>query len=302
MDFGKLEDISGVDFSLPASHSFTAEVLAKSTSDTKAVAYVGPPIWANKDWIGKIYPSNAKDKDYLYYYTRQFNTIELNVTHYQVPTPAMIERWRSNAAQGFKFCPKWPQAISHERQLQGTDLLSKEFVDAVLPLGEFLGTTFLQLAPYFEPRQLPILTKFLKNLPPNFPISVEFRHEGWFADKTLWLATLQMLHELGVGTVISDVAGRRDVVHQSLSTPRLVLRFVGNELHPTDYKRVDAWVAQIKNWVEQGLQEVYIFVHCGENKLAPELTKYWIEQLNKEVEFNLKPPHIQPQVIQGSLF
>jgi len=35
------------------------------------------------------------------------------------------------------------------------------------------------------------------------------------------------------------VAGRRDVCHATLTAPELMLRFVGNGLHPTDLTRVD---------------------------------------------------------------
>ncbi|MEZ4905865.1 MAG: DUF72 domain-containing protein [Spirosomataceae bacterium] len=104
--------------------------------------FVGPPIWANKQWVGKIYPSNAKEKDFLYYYTRQFNTIELNVTHYQIPNEATVQRWKEAAHKDFRFCPKWPQEISHDRQLIGCEALSQAFTQAVLGLGENLGTTF----------------------------------------------------------------------------------------------------------------------------------------------------------------
>ena len=126
--------------------------------------------------------------------------------------------------------------------MRGCEALSQAFTSAVLDLGEHLGTTFLQLGPYFDPRQLHTLEVFLKQLPTHFPISVEFRHPDWFTNQSVWQETVQMLHQLSVGTVMSEVAGRRDVVHMSLTTPTVVLRFVGNELHPTDFTRVDVWV------------------------------------------------------------
>lgn len=302
MDFGKLRDLSGVDFNLPLAHSMTGQVLQKSINTATPQCFIGPPIWANKQWVGKIYPYSAKEKDFLFHYTRQFNTIELNVTHYQIPNDMTVQRWREAASVGFRFCPKWPQEISHDRQLVGCELLSAAFTSAVLDLNEYLGVTFLQLGPYFEPRQLPVLIKFLKQLPPQFPIAIEFRHPEWFSNQQIWQETLQVLHELGVGTVMSDVAGRRDVLHLSLTNDTVVLRFVGNELHPTDFSRVDAWVQQLKKWYSQGLNMAYIFVHCGENLYAPELTKYWIEQLNLHCGLTLTPPRIQPQMVQGSLF
>lgn len=302
MDFGKLDNIDHVDFTLPLTHKFTTEVLKSAGPTSQKELYIGPPIWANKDWVGKIYPSNAKDKDYLYHYTRQFNTIELNVTHYQIPSENTIKRWRDTAPEGFRYCPKWPQSISHDAQLVNVLLPGTQFVEAVLGLGDKLGTTFLQLGPSFDTSQLPALDNFLKALPDGFPISVEFRHPSWFTDDYAWQRTLEFFQERSVGTVMSDVAGRRDVLHMSLPTPTVVLRFVGNELHPTDYTRTDAWVDRLAEWFAQGLQKAYIFIHCGENFLAPELTHYWVEQLNSKIGLSVEPPTIRPQVVQGSLF
>jgi uncharacterized protein YecE (DUF72 family) len=305
MDFGKLENIENVenvDFTLPFTHQFTTEVLKSAEPTSNKEVYIGPPIWANKDWVGKIYPSNAKDKEFLYHYTRQFNTIELNVTHYQIPSEATIERWRDTAPEGFRYCPKWPQAISHDAQLVNVILPSTQFVNAVLGLGDTLGTTFLQLGPSFDTSKVAALENFLKALPEGFPIAVEFRHPSWFTDETTWQRTIELFRERGIGTVMSDVAGRRDVLHMCLTTPTVVLRFVGNELHPTDYTRADAWVDRLADWFGQGLQKAYIFIHCGENLLAPELTNYWIEQLNSKIELSIEPPIIRPQVVQGSLF
>jgi uncharacterized protein YecE (DUF72 family) len=302
MDFGKLQDISDVDFTLPPDNPFTKKTLDLAPKNQKPNIYIGPPIWANKDWIGKIYPFNAKDKDFLNYYTRQFNTIELNVTHYQIPTHETIQRWKAAAADGFKFCPKFPQIISHDRQLIGCEALTTEFCNNILDLGEYLGTTFLQLAPTFDPRRLRFLENYLKTLPENFPIAVEFRHPDWFNNEKTWTKTCEMLAEMKVGTVMSDVAGRRDVLHMTLTNSTFTLRFVGNELHPTDYTRIDTWCSRLVTWLEMGLESAYIFVHCGENKFAPELTKYWIDQLNDLGNFNIQAPKISPQMVQGSLF
>lgn len=302
MDFGKLQDISNVDFTIPSDNPLTSRTLDLASKPTKPALYFGPPIWANKDWVGKIYPNNAKDKDFLYHYTRQFNTIELNVTHYQIPTADTIQRWKNAAAPGFKFCPKFPQMISHDHQLIGCEAITAQFCENVLGLEEHLGMTFLQLSPAFEPRKIKVLENYLKSLPPNFPISVEFRHQDWFNNASVWTKTCEMLAEMKIGTVISDVSGRRDVCHSTLTTPNLTLRFVGNELHPTDYTRIDDWCGRIIKWLEMGLESAYIFVHCGENKFAPELTKYWINKLNTLTNFQIQEPKIIPQMVQGSLF
>lgn len=302
MDFGKLDDISNVDFTLLPDATLTHVVLEENKNHQKPQIFIGPPIWANRDWVGKIYPPNTKDKDYLYHYSRQFNTIELNVTHYQIPTESMIAKWIESTPEGFKFCPKFPQPISHERMLIGCESMTYEFCKAVLSLGNRLGTTFLQLAPNFEPKHFKNLENYLKILPKELPLTVEFRHPNWFKNSIAWANVSQLLKENRVGTVITDVSGRRDVLHQTLTTPQLTLRFVGNELHPTDYQRIDDWSNKITDWIQKGLQTAYIFVHSGDNRYAPELAKYWIQQLNKKANLNIQEPQIRPEVVQGSLF
>jgi uncharacterized protein YecE (DUF72 family) len=307
MDFGKLplSTLAEVDFTLPADHPCTGATLSREVKSTKQAApavYVGCPVWSDKAWWGKIYPPSLKEKEALTVYTRQFNTIELNVTHYQIPTLETVQRWKQAAAPGFTFCPKFPQVISHDKQLLNAEALSQEFATHVLQLEKNLGTTFLQLGPTFAPKQGKSLLSYLDSLPAELPVAVEFRHSDWFADARVWQRTCEVLTQRNVATVITDVAGRRDVLHQTLTIPRLVLRFVGNELHPTDYTRSDAWLDRIAGWLNAGLQEAFIFIHCGTNHLAPELATYWIRGLNARCQLGLTEPAFLPKIEQTSLF
>jgi uncharacterized protein YecE (DUF72 family) len=301
MDFGKISkhDLEKTDLRLKPDNIFNEKVL-KNTAKIPLIK-VGCPVWSNKDWNGKIYPNNAKTQDLLRLYSQQFNTIELNVTHYQIPSDETIERWLGETRDNFTFCTKFPQVISHDKFLQNVEGLTEEFCRQIFRLGHKLGMPFLQLAPYFTPKQFPILEKYLRQLPDNLKIAVEFRHEDWFKNETIWQETLTMLNELGHATVITDVAGRRDVVHQSLSVPKAVIRWVGNE-HPTDYQRIDEWVKKIKSWLEMGLEELWLFIHINENVIAPEMATYWIQQLNKHCELNVPEPKFLPKVEQMSLF
>ena len=72
-----------------------------------------------------------------------------------------------------------------------------------------------------------------------------------------------------------------------LTTPTAFIRFVGNDLHPTDYTRVDAWIQRIKKWIEQGVEKIYFFMHQNEEINSPEMCKYVIEQLNKHCNANM---------------
>lgn len=301
MDFGKVADLSKVDFSLPNDALYTNEVLTKKSPDQPQI-FIGAPVWSNKEWNGKIYPDNCKPAEMLHYYSRQFNSIELNVTHYTIPSDDTIKMWKNAVPTHFRFCPKWPQVISHDSFLKGLNGLKLEFIRSVMLMEEQLGTTFLQLDPSFDTSYMPALDEFLKILPEGFPISIEFRHPDWFSDSQKFNRLLAYLHRKNVGMVITDVPGRRDVLHMGLSTPEVILRFVGNDLHPTDYTRSHDWILRLKKWFDTGLKKATLLIHCGEGLLVPELSQYWTEQLNKELNLTLKPLVIRPRVVQGKLF
>jgi uncharacterized protein YecE (DUF72 family) len=101
---------------------------------------------------------------------------------------------------------------------------------------------------------------------------------------------------------MTDVAGRRDVLHLRLTTPILMLRFVGNDLHPTDYQRVKAWVQRIAEWRDLGLQTVYFFAHEPDNNSAPDLARFFMEEMNRVCDLGLPTPHSYKVAEQGKLF
>lgn len=304
MDFGKLSDISSVDFTLPPNHPDTLRLLEqrKTEKEVKPNAYIGMPVWVNKPWVGTYYPATMREKESLLWYGKQFNTIELNSTHYHIPGLTTIERWRQSVPQGFTFCPKFPQLISHEAELSRSLDMTAAFCEAIAGLEEKLGHSFLQLPPSFGPRQLKDLETFVQYVPESVPFCAELRHPDWFTDNVASLELFEVLEKYRVGTVLTDVAGRRDVLHMRLTTPVAMIRFVGNSLHPTDYSRIDAWVERLKQWFDTGLQELYFFIHEPDNITSPDLAVYLIERLNSTCGFHLKLPKKFEQAVQGELF
>lgn len=307
MDFGYRSDISNIDFRLPPDHPDTLRQLHLNARDVTKLptVYLGAPQWTNKAWIGSYYPAAAKEKDFLKHYARLFNTIELNTTYYRIPEASLIDRWREVVADnpGFKFCPKFPQLISHEKQLTGAEDQTAAFCEAILSLKENLGVSFLQLPPAFGPKSLPVLEQFILSLPEALPLAVEFRHPDWFADFEAAREGFALLEACRVGTVLTDVAARRDVLHMRLTTPTLFVRFNGYHLHPSDFSRTDEWIRRLKFWFQEGLQTVYFFVHQVHFENIPPLAQHFIKQLgevcNIDLSYLCKP---LPQEVQGKLF
>jgi uncharacterized protein YecE (DUF72 family) len=279
MDFGRLSDVSSVDFTLPPDPERNAVLLNSRSTGKAPQVWLGCPIWGEKAWAGLIYPKDAREKDFLKYYGRQFNSIELNTTYYRIPTPQTVENWAAAVPDNFRFCPKLPQEISHTRQLLGSEALTEAFCIAVQHFGQKLGTTFLQLPPHFGPQKFGVLRSYLENFPAEIPLAVEFREENWFRGNALKEAVM-LLEELNITAVITDTAGRRDVLHQRLTTTSAFIRFTANDLHPTDFPRTDAWTAQLQKWLNGGLETIYFFVHSPSHALMPKLVRYAAEKLN----------------------
>lgn len=280
MKFGRVEDVTTIDFSMPDPPNATTALLERLPTVVTPNIYFGCTGWAMKEWVGKFYPHQSKSKEFLKHYAKQFTTIELNTTHYRIPSPDVVKNWYQMTDANFKFSPKIPQSISHAADLGMRGQHIGWFCESIVGLRDKLGTSFMQLPPNFGPGRLRQLIQFLKHFPLEaVPLAVEVRQEAWFEEEAAFQELLAVLREHGVGTVMTDVAGRRDVLHLGLTTPQLLLRFVGNALHLTDYQRVDAWVDLILAWVQQGLQDIYFFSHQPDNILSPEMCIYIQEQL-----------------------
>ena len=291
MDFGKLSNIKNVDFTLPPDSPETLKILrGLPQREGLPRVYVGCTGWVMKEWVGHVYPKGTKSTDFLHHYSRQFNTIELNTTHYRTPSVLDIQKWYDATPADFRFAPKMIQTISHSHNLGFGTGLTAEFCEAILGLEEKLGICFMQMPPHFQYKNLPILETFLRNLPKNVHLALEIRHEEWFSNPHYFDKIFQLLENNLVSTVITDVAGRRDVLHQRLTTGAVVIRFVGNNLHPTDFTRLDEWVVRLKKWFEAGLHEVYFFTHEPDNVKAPELAKYLIDKIKENFEVILRGP------------
>jgi uncharacterized protein YecE (DUF72 family) len=293
MEFGRVlqEQLAEINFSLPPDGDITTRALTSAAVGTPLQVHVGCAKWGRKEWVGKIYPPKTKEANFLDEYVKHFNCIELNATFYQVYGPDTIAKWKARADENadFKFCPKFSQSISHIRRLKNADEITTQFYEGVLAFGDKLGPLFLQLSDNFTPKSFPELKVYLAHLPKDIPVFVEVRHKGWF-EPVIANELFAMLRDLNIGSVITDASGRRDCVHMVLPTPHAFIRFVGNSLDPTDYKRVDDWVQRIVQWSKQGLQSVWFFMHQHDERYSPELCDYVIDQLNKALKLDIKRP------------
>ena len=245
--------------------------------------YLGCPGWGVKTWVGRLFPTGTRPTEFLERYAQVFNTVEGNTTFYALPARDAVERWRDQVPDEFRFCFKFPREVSHDKLLIDCAAEVQRFLDRVAPLGDKLGTLFLQLPPGFDAAMLPRLATFLAALPRGFRYAVEFRHDDFFraADH----AAYELLRERGVDLVTMDTRGLHsghslalaEVRTRKPSLPVLVrttgdrpiVRCVPHEQLDAARRFVEPWAAQIARWIGEG-QTPYFFMHAPDDTYAPE--------------------------------
>lgn len=293
MKFGKVpvDELDSLNLNLPEDHPDTRQLLKEKTKSAPKV-YAGCAKWGRKEWVGKLYPEGTKDKDFLDHYVRHFNAIELNSTFYGT-RKKVAEGWAQRAIEGFKFCPKFFRSISHYKRLKGAEEVTEAFLYIMDSFGDNLGPSFLQLPDNFTPSKFTDLEHFIRWLPKDVSVAVELRHTGWFTDDTVVDELFHMMRSHNKSMVITDTAGRRDCLHQRLTSDMVFIRFNGYDLHPSDYSRMDQWVDRLSEWFELGLKEVYFFAHQENEALTPATCDYFIKGINKKLGLNVKSPEFK---------
>lgn len=291
MDFGRLEKVDGVKFSLPVDHASTASVLAGKRKQ-KCKIYVGCPAWSEPKLVGRLYPKGTKPQDFLRLYSRQFNAIELNVSGYGMPSDEEIDQWISEVPKGFIFCPKLPPQVAKTRPLAKNREAYQQSLKSLERFGDHLGPLMLQLHPTFKTERLDDLLAFLELWNNAYPLCVELRNPSWFDGSAQFDELLSAMRKRKAALVITDVTGRRDVCHMALTIPSAFIRFDGHDLHKTDFERLDQWADRIAHWIDMGLRSLYFFVHTPKYELNPELAHYFIAALNKRAGLTHPEPEL----------
>jgi len=296
MEFGRVpeNELNNIDFSLPAEPAGNKKIL-DGKKNKNAKVYIGCAKWGRTEWVGKIYPPKTKEKDFLRHYVEHYNCIELNATHYKIYGENGIKKWAEKAkGKDFLFCPKMYKGVTHFGSLKGKDFITNEFFRGIMGFEKHLGPVFVQVSDTFSPRRKEELFTYLASLPKDLQFFLEVRHPDWFAKDKDREDMFSFLRDHNMGAVITDTAGRRDCAHMHLTIPKTFIRYVGNSLHPTDYPRIDAWVARMKYWLDKGMEELYFFMHMHDEATSPELTVYLVDKMNKECGLNLiKPKFIE---------
>ncbi|WP_373058263.1 DUF72 domain-containing protein [Zunongwangia sp. H14] len=286
MKFGKVEHPEDVDFSLPATHAQTKKILSEYKPEEFKDVRIGCAKWNRTD-LKNFYPRGTKDE--LSYYSTQFNSIELNASFYRIFPEAQFQKWEEKAEGDFKFFPKVPRLVSHLKRLNDCETLVDDVVTNMLPLKEKLGMVFLQMPDNFQPKYIDRLEPFFNHWPKEIPLAAELRHTDWYNDAAVANKLNDILIKYNIASIITDSAGRRDLLHMRLTSDTAFIRYNGSN-HESDYSRLDDWLEKIEEWYKLGLKNLYFFVHQNLEEASPLLSAYFIKNFNEKFKTDIQIP------------
>ena len=105
--------------------------------------HVGTSGYSYKEWKGKFYPDRIPPKEMLSFYSRRFDTVEINNTFYRMPKEDLLLGWARQVPDGFIFALKASQVITHIKRLRNIEAEATHLMETVAVLGEEAGARSL---------------------------------------------------------------------------------------------------------------------------------------------------------------
>lgn len=266
--------------------------------------HLGTSSWQFDEWRGVFFPEGLPRQRYLAYYTRHFNSVEVNTSFYGLPRPGTLISWLESAPPGFTFCLKFPRAITHEKRLIGCEQETLAFLDVVRSLGEAAAPALLQFPPDFTRRQQGRdLAQFLEWLPARLEglrVGVEVR-----SPDLMTAAFANFLAARDLVLVIAEREGAPDLfpiwseVYAQRQQPNFVLiRWIGDDKNgPTGNNalvaprdgQLDVWAERIAGLMRQGVQ-VFGYMHNPYEGHSPASLRRLQERLTTHIDLPVWAP------------
>jgi uncharacterized protein YecE (DUF72 family) len=234
---------------------------------------VGCSGWVYNHWRNIFYPKEVPQKEWLEFYTREFDTVEINNSFYRLPKPETFAAWRQRTPNGFCFAVKASRFITHIKRLKDPEESIKRFFDSVEPLGDRTGPILWQLAPSFH-RDDERLAAFLKVLPRKYRHAFEFRHKSWLEGPVY-----ELLGEHRAALCIPD---RPDLPQDVRCTADWsYVRLHGSNHDNGDYSQaeLDTWCRRIREFADDGAS-VWVYFDNDQYGFAIQNARYTREKLH----------------------
>ena len=230
--------------------------------------YVGTSGYSYKEWKGRFYPEQIPAKDMLSYYASRLQAVELNNTFYRRPQKSMVEGWKAQVPDNFRFTVKASQGITHFRRLKDSGDAARFMLESVSGLEDRLGAVLFRLPEDME-KNIKRLETFLKDLPPDTPAAFDFRHPTWFDDE---VAALLRSHNRVLCICDREEFPVNDIV-KTADWGYVRLRRVSYS-----EQELKEWIGRIKaqNW-----KNTFVFFKHEDEATGPKLAARFVELSNE---------------------
>ncbi len=189
----------------------------------------------------------------LAWYTREFQTVEINNSFYRLPLEATFEQWKRTVPVGFIFAVKASRFITHIKRLKDPKDSIDLFFSRAKHLGPHLGPVLFQLPPKWK-ADIGRLREFLSLLPRGQKYVVEFRDDSWYTHQVR-----DLLHQHNIALCLHD--WRSAQWSRELTATFTYIRFHGTTgKYAGNYPEhlLGTWASRIAEWA-QNLSEVFVY-------------------------------------------
>jgi uncharacterized protein YecE (DUF72 family) len=222
--------------------------------------------------VGRFYPPGTRPDEYLAFYSKVFDTVEIDTTFYGIPKRSTVLSWARKVPDGFRFTAKMPQVITHANGLGGGYEELTTFLERMSLLGDKLGPILVQLPPTFGYHDLDTLRGFLHLLHSSaqeLRFAIEFRNASLLRQDVL-----SLLREHDVALCLNDLEWMPFSLE--VTTDFAYLRWLGRPsrnqsttLRPTGLTEdFIAWIAKASRIAAQ-VDELYGFFNDRHGGHAP---------------------------------
>jgi uncharacterized protein YecE (DUF72 family) len=210
----------------------------------KSSVRLGTSGFLYEHWRRRFYPPSTRSAE-LEYYAARFDTVELNVTFYRLPSSATFRSWASRVPEGFVYAVKASRYLTHIQRLRDSREAVDLLMERAIELGPHLGPILLQLPPDL-PADLEHLAETLEAFPSSVRIAVEPRHESWFTEEFR-----RLLVDRGAALCLADRRGPITPIWRTAGWT--YVRFHGGRASPRPCygsRALEAWAARLGELAE----------------------------------------------------
>lgn len=198
----------------------------------------------------------------LDFYTKHFDTVEVNNSFYRLPSETVLADWRDSTPADFCFAVKGSRFITHNKKLKDPEPALERFLPKVEILGPKLGPILFQLPPLWQVNPERLKT-FLGALPRDLHYAFEFRNETWNVEPIY-----ELLRRFNSAYCIFHLAGFQSPLEITADFAYVRLHGPGGK-YQGSYTDADLeeWASRIRSWTRL-LKAVYVYFDNDQNGYA----------------------------------